>query len=82
MPINRTVSEFTSRRKITYGSPGESRDSYLSSRALQSQAAISQHKNYYTKLDNGEDAYIIEFNIGEFKFDELQIRTEGLHFKN
>ena len=82
MPLNRTVSEFTSRRKITYGGSNatENRES-LSSKSLQQEAAISPHKANYSFLDNGDEVYIIEFKIGDFRFDEINIRTEGKFFK-
>lgn len=79
MSYNRTVSEFTSRRKITYGGGSnatENRES-LGSRPLKPEAAISEHKAYYSKLDDDSEVYIVEFNIGDFRFDELNIRTEG-----
>lgn len=81
MSYNRTVSEFSSRRKITYGNSAtenkEANTSNIGSLSLQSEAAISAHKCYYSKTENDTEVYIIEFNIGGFKFDELNIRTEG-----
>jgi HSP20 family molecular chaperone IbpA len=85
MSVNRTVTEFTSRRKIIHGvGAGENNNQRQTSTAgaaggsLQSEAATSQHKTYFTRNDDdGSENYIILFNIGEFNFDELNIRTEG-----
>jgi HSP20 family molecular chaperone IbpA len=83
MSVNRTVTEFTSRRKIIHGvGAGENNSQRQTSTAaagsLQSEAATSQHKTYFTRNDDdGTENYIILFNIGEFHFDELNIRTEG-----
>jgi HSP20 family molecular chaperone IbpA len=38
---------------------------------------LSPHKNFYAKDQDGNNAYFIEFNIGDFNFDEITIRTEG-----
>jgi HSP20 family molecular chaperone IbpA len=75
MSIVKTTEEFSSRRKIRYGA-GRG-DSPLKSYSLSSSAALSPHKTFFAEDISGNTAYFIEFNIGEFQFDEITIRTEG-----
>ena len=86
MPITRTVSEFTSTRKVRYGGD-TNRDKIQTTdlNALASQRlpltvgeeGISQHTAVFTKDENGNDIYVIEFNIGSFKFDEISVKTDS-----
>jgi len=70
--VTRTTEEFSSRRRINYGSGSNATPSLTSSSAV-----LSPHKHYYTKDKDGIEAYLIKFNIGDFNFDEISIRTEG-----
>lgn len=87
MPITRTVSEFTSTRKVRYGGdiPRDNKTEatdlgVVAARRLPlscvGEEGISQHTATYCKDSNGNDVYVIEFNIGSFQFDELTIKTD------
>lgn len=80
-----TTEEFTTRRKIRGTGPSQT-DSTGQLRAkkypltpLSVNASLSPYKAYYEKDADGINHYYIDFNIGEFKFDEITIRTEGQH---
>jgi HSP20 family molecular chaperone IbpA len=75
MSIVKTTEEFSTRRKVRYGA-GRG-DSPLKSYSLSSSTALSPHKTFFAEDISGNTAYFIEFNIGEFQFDEITIRTEG-----
>jgi hypothetical protein len=87
MSYTRTVSEFSSVRKIKYGENNSANQKEklndLNSRPygspLTCEEAMSPHQAYFSKDSNGNEVYVVEFNIGRFKFDELTIRTEGLY---
>lgn len=82
-----TTEEFTTRRKIRGSGPNGA----VSSSAdllkhkqypltpLSVNASLSPHKTYYDTDVDGVKSYFIEFNIGNFQFDEISIRTEGQH---
>jgi len=72
--ITKTVEEFSSRRKIGYGMGASDQPQYT---LTPSTAALSPHKHFYGKDQDGNEAYFVEFNIGDFSFDEISIRTEG-----
>jgi hypothetical protein len=72
----KTTEEFSSRRRIRYGDGDEVRKNPPYS-LTPSTASLSAHKHYYGKDENDNKAYYIEFNIGDFEFDEISIRTEG-----
>ena len=83
--VVKTSEEFSSRRKVRYGltdTPAMP-SIYKDSKVLYSltpntiNASITPHKSYYGKDSDGNNAYFIEFNIGDFRFDEISIRTEG-----
>lgn len=86
MPITRTVSEFTSTRKVRYGGDinrGKNEATDLNAVAAKrsplsfvGEEGISKQTETYGKDENGNDIYIIEFNIGSFQFDELTIKTD------
>lgn len=72
----KTTEEFSSRRKVRYGLGSEvTRSKPLT--ASSTNASLSPHKSYYGKDQDDSDVYFIEFNIGDFNFDEISIRTEG-----
>jgi hypothetical protein len=77
MSIVKTTEEFSSRRKVRYGAPPDASSSSSSHRST-TNASFSPHKYFYGKDQDGNHAYFIEFNIGDFNFDEITIRTEGL----
>lgn len=68
----KTTEEFCSRRKVRYGSGAPPAKPLTASTAT-----LSPHKFYYGKDVQGTPSYFIEFNIGDFNFDEISIRTEG-----
>lgn len=82
-----TTEEFTTRRKIRGTGPhnGEgSSTNLLRSKQypltpLSVNASLSPYKAYYERDADGVKCYYIEFNIGNFQFDEISIRTEGQH---
>ena len=74
MSVVKTTEEFSTRRKVRYGVPSDN-STLSASRA--NNASFSPHKYFYAKDQDGNDAYFIEFNIGDFNFDEITIRTEG-----
>lgn len=82
--VVKTCEEFTSRRKIRYGggsSTSSNIDAFKSSgfgtlTASSVNASLSPHKSYYGRDQDDVPCYYIEFNIGEFQFDEITIRTE------
>ncbi|CAF0920467.1 unnamed protein product [Brachionus calyciflorus] len=77
--VVKTTEEFSSRRKVRYGA-GNSNPSETRSKPLTpstTNASLSPHKSYYGKDQDDQDAYFVEFNIGDFNFDEITIRTEG-----
>lgn len=81
MSYTKTISEFSSSRKVRYGSDSRNKTSELKSAAasrlpLTCEEALSPHTAVFAKDINGNDVYLIEFQIGSFKFDELTIRTE------
>nr|ADR79326.1 Hsp30 [Brachionus ibericus] len=73
MSIVKTSEEFSSRRKVRYGTGSESKPLTPST----TNASLSPHKTHYGKDQDGQEAYFIEFNIGDFDFKEITIRTEG-----
>lgn len=73
MSVVKTTEEFSSRRKVRYGANTESKPLTPTT----TNASLSPHKTYYGKDQDGQDAYFIEFNIGDFDFKEITIRTEG-----
>ena len=82
MSYTRTVSEFSSVRKVRYGDNNKNDDKTLGSQRpittpLRCDEAISPHQAYFGKDSNGNQIYVVEFNIGQFHFNELKIRTEG-----
>jgi hypothetical protein len=76
MSVVKTTEEFSSRRKVRYGQPPDA-SSTSSLHRTSTNASFSPHKYFYGKDNEGHDAYFIEFNIGDFNFDEITIRTEG-----
>lgn len=79
-----TTEEFSTRRKIRGSGPnaGGSSVDFLRAKQypltpLSVNASLSPHKAYYDKDVDGLNCYYIEFNIGNFQFDEISIRTEG-----
>ena len=80
-----TTEEFTTRRKIRGSGPnggvtGSSdllKNKQYPLTPLSVNASLSPHKAYYDYDVDGFKCYFIEFNIGNFKFDEISIRTEG-----
>lgn len=72
----KTTEEFSSRRKIRYGAGAEPRSAKPMT-ASSINASLSPHKYHYGKDQDNNEAYFIEFNIGDFNFDEISIRTEG-----
>lgn len=76
MSIVKTTEEFSTRRKVRYGA-GESTTSKYPLTSSSVNASLSPHKSFYGRDSDGVDAYFIEFNIGDFNFDEISIRTEG-----
>jgi len=83
MSYTKTVSEFSSSRKIRYGENNRNKSTDLrtvaalnSRQPLNCEETLSSHTAAYSKDSNNNDIYVIEFNIGSFKFDELNIRTE------
>lgn len=81
MSLVKTTEEFSSRRKVRYGANDTKRSNYpLTSSSVN--ASLSPHKSFYGHDSDGAEAYLIEFNIGDFNFDEISIRTEGIQFPN
>lgn len=83
MSYTKTVSEFSSTRKIRYGDNSRNkldstqlRTGANSRLPLSCEEAISPHTAIFSKDSNGNEIYVIEFNIGSFQFDEITIRTE------
>ncbi len=85
MSYTKTVSEFSTSRKIRYGG-NESRNNSgalktlntnLRSPLAHDQESFTPHTATYKKDSNGNDVYVIEFNIGSFQFDELTIKTDS-----
>ncbi len=80
MSILKTSEEFSSRRKILLGS-GSSDDKNAQYtyklKPTNVGGSFAPHKAFYGKDSENNDAYFVEFNIGEFQFDEISIRTEG-----
>ena len=74
----KTTEEFSTRRKIRYGGSSDlnKQPTFTLSPSTVS-ASLSPHKYYYAKDQDDNDAYFIEFHIGDFNFDEISIRTEG-----
>jgi hypothetical protein len=86
MPLVKTTEEFSSRRKVRYGGGGGGDDKTSTSTTSSkpypmtpssTSATLTPHKAFYSKDQDGSLAYFIEFNIGDFNFDEITIRTEG-----
>ena len=73
--VVRTTEEFCTRRKVRYGT-GEVSETKSAPQATVS-ATLTPHKVFYDKDSDGNNAYFIEFTIGDFNFDEITIRTEG-----
>jgi len=74
----KTTEEFSTRRKIRYGGNNDPLKSHTFSLSPSTvTASLSPHKNFYGKDQDNNDAYFIEFHIGDFNFDEISIRTEG-----
>lgn len=80
--IVRTTEEFSTRRKVRYGhnSANELKEhkSPYTITPSSVNATLSPHKCYYAKDQDNNQAYFIEFNVGDFNFDEITIRTEGI----
>lgn len=81
-----TTEEYCTSRKIRgTGVPGtKSSTDFLRAQKypltpLSVNASLSPHKTYYEKDADGILCYYIDFNIGNFQFDEISIRTEGQH---
>lgn len=83
-----TTEEFTTRRKIRgtgpHGAAAGSSTSSLRAKQypltpLSVNASLSPYKAYYERDADDINHYYIDFNIGNFKFDEITIRTEGQH---
>lgn len=82
-----TTEEFTTRRKIRgsgpHGGVSSSADLLRNKQypltPLSVNASLSPYKAYYDRDVDGVKCYYIEFNIGNFQFDEISIRTEGQH---
>lgn len=84
-----TTEEFTTRRKIRGTGPNAGGGAGSSTSSLRSKqypltplsvnASLSPYKAYYEKDADAINHYYIDFNIGNFKFDEITIRTEGQH---
>ncbi len=79
-----TTEEFTTRRKIRGTGPNQGGLSTSALRAkqypltpLSVNASLSPYKAYYETDEEGIKRYYIDFNIGNFQFDEITIRTEG-----
>jgi hypothetical protein len=79
-----TTEEFTTRRKIRGTGPHQGSGSTSALRAkqypltpLSVNASLSPYKAYYENDEDGIKHYYIDFNIGNFQFDEISIRTEG-----
>lgn len=85
MSFTKTVSEFSTSRKIKYGGGETKKTSSALSTVPSSHRAplkceqepIGPHTAGYTKDASGNRVYVIEFNIGSFKFDELTIKTDS-----
>lgn len=81
--IVKTTEEFSTRRKVRYGAGSTNEATGTKPYSLTPSivnATLSPHKCHYGKDQDGNDAYFIEFNIGDFNFDEITIRTEGFIF--
>jgi hypothetical protein len=52
-------------------------DGVLRPFASRQNEALPPHKAYYSKDKDGASAYFIEFNVGNFKTDEMTIKVEG-----
>ena len=80
----KTVSEYSSRRKITYGTQRDpdDKDSAIiyDSDSLKSEAATSPNKIYYSVEKDDTEFYNIEFKVGEFSMDEIDIKVEAGYF--
>lgn len=81
-----TTEEFSTRRKIRGSGPngGSSSIDFLRAKqypltSLSVNASLSPYKAYYDKDMDGNNCYYIDFNVGDFQFDEISIRTEGQH---
>lgn len=77
MSIVKTTEEFSSRRKVRYGGGDSTPPSKYPLTSSSVNASLSPHKSFYGRDSDGTEAYLIEFNIGDFNFDEISIRTEG-----
>lgn len=88
MSYTKTVSEFSTSRKIKYGGGETKKTSSALSTVPSShrgplkceQEPIGPHTAGYTKDATGNRVYVIEFNIGSFKFDELTIKTDSNYY--
>ena len=65
--IIKTTSEFSSRRKIKYNDDNLTKPK--KNLTLDKGASLSTHKSFYGKDKENNDAYFIEFNIGDFNFE-------------
>ena len=87
MSYTKTISEFSSSRKIRYGDGKNRRSAPTDISTLRTAAnsrlpltyedAIQQHTASFSKDANNNEIYVIEFQIGTFNFDELTIKTES-----
>lgn len=77
MSMIKTTEEFSSRRKVRYGGGDASSVKGYPLTSSSVNASLSPHKATYGRDADGSEAYFIEFNIGDFNFDEVSIRTEG-----
>jgi hypothetical protein len=79
MSILKTTEEFSSRRKVLLGSSNEPKSAFsYQLKPSNISATFTPHKAFYGKDNQNNDAYFIEFTIGDFHFDEITIRTEGI----
>ena len=82
----KTVSEYSSSRRYTYGAKREPFDKesalIYDSSSLKSEAANSRNKIFYSIEKDGVELYNIEFKVGEFTLDEIDIKVEGYSFFN
>ena len=79
--IVKTTEEFSTRRKVRYGAGDLGKGQTYSLSPSSISASLSPHKSFYGADQDGNNAYFIEFNIGDFNFDEITIRTEGIYLE-
>ena len=81
MSVIKTTEEFSSTRRFRYGGAPDPESKTVSttssSRPVAHTATFSPHKSFFGRDENNNEGYYIEFNIGDFNFDEITIKTEG-----